>query len=168
MTNPNEEWEPRKDITVEQLSHEEADDLIKNLTGEPLGNVQEAFHDEWRDGLQQRGALPPSERIYYRASLPGSPYLLAGVTPTLPSKPDTVGFIFARICPKSFRVAPDCVIAILESKVHQYCLQNSKQFVMGRLNAGSYQVMQVVVAHLPAGFMEEQLSSTNCILEILP
>ena len=80
-------------IVVEQLPQEDADRLIKSLSGtnpnEPLANFYEAFTEEVRDGLNLRRALPESHRLYYTVRLESVRYLLVGITPDIDTESGT-------------------------------------------------------------------------------
>src|SRR2546428_326615 len=53
-------------MEIRLLSQEEADDIMKHLEGKYYSNFTEAFHEEKAKPREQRWALPPEKRLYYR------------------------------------------------------------------------------------------------------
>ncbi len=169
MNIPNEWKNARLQTALEDLDFETADLLIKGLRGDapytPLWCFQIAFHDEIKEGLANRRAVP--ERTYYAALVNGDPYLLLGVTKELKGNPTAIAISFARICPQSKNVALKCLRVLLECKLIHLCRSNGKDRIIARIvTSSSYKCLEGLCRDLPANIEREYFSEESCVLRL--
>lgn len=156
-------------ITVETLSQQKADELIKSLSGakpyEPLANFCEAFTQECQGGISNRSALPESRRLYYAVRVEGVRYLLVGITPNIDT--ESVGLSFARIYQESQRAASNCLRVFLQTELLPYCRWMTKSLIKARIvNAHSKKVFDHLTQHLPLGIDVLRFSDSSCVLHL--
>jgi hypothetical protein len=128
-------------LTINQLSQEEADNLMRKLF-EPLENFKIAFQSESQNIRAGRPvALPTHERIYYLIKVQDYDFLFVGINPSY----DDMFLIssFARITAEMKGHAEDCLKNLIEEKLVPMCQEKRKKFITcNAATQGSYNVFK--------------------------
>jgi hypothetical protein len=151
---------------MEVLSQKNADNIMKELSGESIDNFKLGFHEEKENiltGKDHIWALPPDKRIYYLISLNGNHYLLVGINPT------PFGIInlssFARIVSQPKGEAPNCLRKLIEDKLVPLCRKNGKKFISTRIATDrGEKVFRCLQKEKPTGIREIKINNSACCL----
>lgn len=126
-------------IQINKLLEGEVDNLIKSLSGEPLENFKEGFHEE-KENMKE---LSSEKRIYYSVLQDNAPYLLVGINLNPASNVISISS-FARIVSEPKGMAADCIKELIEEKLVPMCgnSEPKKEVINARLTHGGYKVFK--------------------------
>lgn len=164
-------------ITIKKLRQEEADSIMKGLSGEPLENFKKGFHVE-EENLSKghTWALPPpgvqsgtsenaNRRIYYLVALNEVSYLLIGINPTPPNS--ILLSSFARINTRQGKMAGQSLKKFIEDILIPMCRETGKTAIAARIASDrADKVFRHLQRALPRGIRAIRINGSACFIEI--